>query len=183
MTPIWLWIPKRQSRQLMRMEQMVHRKNRLQNVMAQCNDLASKSFKKALCMPPVLHDERSDTPSDSREEAWFHEFSMVQQVCVIREVPMQRSGKLQMFCNNSTPNIIYNMDTIFGSRVDLLTMFHAGRLAVGLKATVTSPCPAGNPRDEVTRCPGSCWAFHLKGCPARDEKHRDFDSMKMIWKL
>ena len=23
-------------------------------------------------MPPVLHDERSDTPSDSREKAWFH---------------------------------------------------------------------------------------------------------------
>ena len=62
------------------------------------------------------------------------------------------------------------MDTIFGSRLDLRAMFHAGRLAVGLKATVTSPCPAGNPRDKVTKCPGSCRAFHLQVCPARDEK-------------
>lgn len=81
---------KRPSRQLIRMEQMVHRKKTLQNVMAQCNDLASKSFKKVLCMPPVLHDERSDTPRDSREKAWFHEFNMVQQVFVSRLVPMQR---------------------------------------------------------------------------------------------
>ena len=95
---------------------------------------------------------------------------MAQQVFVRREVPMQRSGKLQMFYNNSTVmSRKDNMDTIFGSRVDLQTMF-PGRLAVGLKATVTSPCPAGNPRDEVTRCPKSCLAFHLKVCPARDEK-------------
>ena len=163
------------------MEQRVHRKNKLQNVMAQCKDLASKSFKKALCMPPVPHDERSDTPSDSREKAWFHEFNMVQLVFVSREVPMQRCRKLQMVYNNSTVmSCKDNMDTIFGSRVDLQTMFHAGRLAVGLKATVMSPCPAGNPRDEVTRCPGSCRAFHLKVCPARDENRRDIDSMQMI---
>ena len=55
-----------------------------------------------------------------------------------------------MFYNNGTViSLKDNMDTIFGSRVDLRTTFHAGRLAVGLKATVTSPCPAGNPRDEV----------------------------------
>ena len=74
-----------------------------------------------------------------------------------------------MFCNNSTViSLKDNMDTIFGSRVDLRVLF-PGRLAVGLKATVTSPCPARNPRDEVTRCPGSCRGFHLKVCPARDE--------------
>ena len=53
-------------------------------------------------------------PVTPEKRPWFHEFNMVQQVFVRREVPMQRDGKLQMLCNNSTvmsckDNMGYNM--------------------------------------------------------------------------